>query len=58
MDQKRRKLLGGFLGASLLAAPVAGVIASQERPVTNRSSSKNGYRATPHVDAYYKSLRF
>jgi hypothetical protein len=60
LDHNRRKFLrhSATAGAGLaVAASLPGLASGEaEEGVTNESSGQKGYRLTPHIAAYYKTM--
>jgi len=60
LDHNRRKFLRNSASAGAgfaVAASLPGLASSEvEEGVTSESTSQKGYRLTPHIAAYYKTM--
>jgi hypothetical protein len=58
-DPKRRAFLRGSASAGVgvgVAATLPGLTSASTEAAPIESSKKKGYRLTPHITAYYKSI--
>jgi hypothetical protein len=58
-DPKRRAFLRGSASAGVgvaVATALPGLTSASTEEITHESSRKKGYRLTPHIAAYYKSI--